>query len=63
MGCVVDATPLPTYPPPLEIDLIPTVQEAKLAAGQVWTSEENIAPTGVRSPDRPDPSENAWFNV
>ena len=34
-------------------DTVPTVQEAGWATGPVWTGTENIAPTGIRSPDRP----------
>jgi hypothetical protein len=29
------------------------VQEAGWAPGPVWTGAENLAPTGIRSPDRP----------
>ena len=32
---------------------VPTVQEAGWGPGQVWTGAENLAPTGIRSPDRP----------
>ena len=32
---------------------VPIVQEAGWAQGPVWTGEENLAPTGFRSPDRP----------
>ena len=31
----------------------PIVQEAGWAPGSVWTDAENLAPTGIRSPDRP----------
>jgi hypothetical protein len=31
----------------------PFVKEAGWAPGPVWTSAENLAPTGIRSPDRP----------
>ena len=34
-------------------DLVPIVQEAGWASGPVWTGAENLAPTGIRSPDRP----------
>ena len=40
------------YLPPGK-DPIPTVQEAGWAPGPVWTGAENIAPTGIRSPDLP----------
>ena len=33
-------------------DPVPIVQEAGWAPGPVWTAE-NLAPTGIRSPDRP----------
>ena len=34
-------------------DLVPFVQKAGLAPVPVWTGAENLAPTGIRSPDRP----------
>jgi len=34
-------------------DPVSTVQEAGWVPGPVWTGAENIAPTGIRSPDRP----------
>jgi hypothetical protein len=34
-------------------DLAPILQEAVWASGLVWTGAENLAPTGIRSPDRP----------
>ena len=34
-------------------DLVPTVQEAGWDPGLVWTGAENLAPTTIRSPDRP----------
>ena len=34
-------------------DPVPIVQEAGWAPGPVWTGAENLAPTGIRSPDRP----------
>jgi len=34
-------------------DAAPIVQEAVWAPGPVWTGAENLAPTGIRSPDRP----------
>ena len=36
-------------------DPVPIVQEAGWAPGPVWTGAENLAPTGIRSPDRPVP--------
>jgi hypothetical protein len=32
---------------------VPIVQEAGWAPGPVWTGAENLALTGIRSPDRP----------
>jgi hypothetical protein len=34
-------------------DPVPILQEAGWASGPVWTGAENLAPTGIRSPDRP----------
>ena len=34
-------------------DTVPIVQEAGWAPGPVWTGAENLAPTGIRSSDRP----------
>jgi len=34
-------------------DLVSIVQEAGWAPGPVWTGAENLAPTGMRSPDHP----------
>jgi hypothetical protein len=34
-------------------DPVHIVQEAGLAPGPVWTSGKNLAPTAIRSPDRP----------
>ena len=59
MGWVVSTTPRPLYPGK---DPVPVVQEAGWAAGPVWTGAENLAPTGIRSPDpdRPDRSESLY---
>ena len=32
---------------------VPIVQETGWASGPVWTGAGNLAPTGIRSPDRP----------
>ena len=32
---------------------VPIVQENGCASGPVWSGTENLAPTGIRSPDRP----------
>jgi hypothetical protein len=34
-------------------DPVSIVQEAGWASGSVWTGAENLAPTGIRFPDRP----------
>ena len=39
-------------------DPVPIAQEAGWAPGRVWTGAENLAPTGIRSPDRPAGSES-----
>jgi len=41
-------------------DLVPIVQEAGWAPGPVWTDAENIATTGIRSPDRPACSQSLY---
>jgi hypothetical protein len=41
-------------------DPVPIVQEGGWAAGPVWTGAENLAPTGIRSPDRPDRSQSLY---
>ena len=50
MGRVVNATPQPLYP---REKPVPIVQEAGWAPGPVSTGAENLAPTGIPSPDRP----------
>ena len=39
---------------------VPVVQEAGWAPGPVWTSAENLVPTGIRSPDRPALSQSLY---
>jgi hypothetical protein len=39
---------------------VPIVQEAGWALGPVWTGAENLAPTGIRSPDRPVRSQSRY---
>ena len=39
-------------------DPVTFVQEAGWALGQVWTSAQNLASTGIRSPDSPSHSED-----
>ena len=41
-------------------DPVPIVQEAGWAPGPVWTGTENLASTGIRSPDRPARSESLY---
>ena len=59
---------------PREIDTATIVQEAGWAPRQVWTDAENLAPNGIRSPNRPSRSKpmyrlsysgqqkERWFN-
>jgi hypothetical protein len=41
-------------------DPVPIVQEAGWAPGPVWTGAENLAPTGIRYPDRPARSKSLY---
>jgi hypothetical protein len=41
-------------------DPVPIVQEGGWAPGPVWMCAENLAPTGVRSPDRPAHSQSLY---
>jgi hypothetical protein len=41
-------------------DTVPIVQEAGWAPGPVWTGAEKLAPTGIRSPDRPARSHSLY---
>jgi hypothetical protein len=41
-------------------DPVPIVQETGWAPGPVWTGAENLAPTGIRSPDRPARSQSLY---
>ena len=41
-------------------DPVTIVQEAGWAPGPVWTGAENLAPTGIRSPDSPARSESLY---
>jgi len=50
-GWGVRVTPLPFFTPGK--DPVTIVQEAEWAPRPVWTGTENLAPTGIRSPDRP----------
>jgi len=42
-------------------DPVPIVQEAGWASGPVWTGSENLAPTGIRFPDRPVRSQSLYW--
>jgi hypothetical protein len=52
-------TPRPGHFTPW-IDSVPIVQEAGWPPGLVWTGAENLAPTGIRSPDHPARSESLY---
>jgi len=54
----VSVTPRPLFT--LGKDRVPIVQEAGWAPGPVWTGAENLAPTGIRSPDRPTRSQSLY---
>jgi hypothetical protein len=41
-------------------DLVPILQKAGWAPGPVWMGAENLAPTGIRSPDCPARSESLY---
>ena len=41
-------------------DTVPIVQEAGWAPGPIWTGAENLAPTGIRSPNFPARSESLY---
>ena len=42
------------------VDPVPIVQEAGWTPEPVWTGAENLAHTGIRSPDRPARSESLY---
>jgi hypothetical protein len=58
MGWLVNAMHRSLYP--RERDPVPVVQEAGWTPGPVWTCAENLAPTGIRSPDRQARSESLY---
>jgi hypothetical protein len=41
-------------------DPVPIVQESEWAPGPVWTCAKNLAPTGIRSPNRPVRSQSLY---
>ena len=55
---MVSVTLLPLITP--RKDPVPNVQEAGWAPGPVWTGAENLATTGIRSPDRPARSQSLY---
>jgi len=57
-GWGVSVTPRPLFTPGK--DPVPTVQEAGWTLGPVWTGAENLAPTGIRSPDRSARSQSLY---
>ena len=57
-GWRVSVTPRPLFTARKDPVLI--VQEAEWAPGPVWTSAENLAPSGVRSPDCPARSQSLY---
>ena len=57
-GWGVSVTPRPLFTPVK--DPVPVVQEAGWAPGRVWTGAENLAPTGIRSLDRPARSQSLY---
>jgi hypothetical protein len=57
-GWRVSVTPRPYFTPGK--DPVPIVQEAGWAPGPVCTGAENLAPTGIRSPDRPARSRSLY---
>ena len=58
-GWGVSVTPRPLFTPGK--DPVPNAQEAGWAPGPVWTGAENLAPTGIRSPDRPARSQSLYW--
>ena len=52
LDVVVWLTPRPGRFIPEESDPVPIVRDTGWAPGPVWTGAENIASTGIRSPDR-----------
>jgi len=57
-GWGFSVTPRPLFTPGK--DPVPIVQEAGWASGPDWTGAENLAPTGIRSPDRPARSQSLY---
>jgi hypothetical protein len=57
-GWGVSVTPRPFSTPGK--DPVPVVQEVGWIPGPVWTGAENLASTGIRSPDRPARSQSLY---
>ena len=57
-GCGFSVTPRPPFTSGK--DPVPIVQEAGWSPRPVWTGAENLAPTGIRSPDRPARSQSLY---
>jgi hypothetical protein len=57
-GWGVSVTPRPLFTPGK--DSLPIVLEAGWAPGPVWAGAENLAPTGIRPPDRPARSQSLY---
>ena len=55
---ILSVTPWPLFTPGK--DPVPIVQEAGWAPGPVWTGAENLASTGIQSPDRPARSQTLY---
>jgi len=58
-GWGVRVTPRPLFTPGK--DPVTIIQEAGWAPGPVWTGAENLASTGIRSPDRPARSQSLRY--
>jgi hypothetical protein len=54
----VSVTPRPLFNPGK--NPVPIVQETRWAPGPVWTGAENLAPTGIQSPDRSTRSQSLY---
>jgi hypothetical protein len=57
-GCGVSVMPRPLSTPGKYP--VPIVQEPGWGTGPVWTGADNVAPTGIRSPDRPARSQSLY---
>jgi len=57
-GWRANLTPRPLFTP--GNDSVPIAQEVGWAPGPVWTGAENLASTGIRSPDRPPRSQSLY---